>query len=341
MNILYLSPDMRRYDGAMYQQDVIAEVARQCSATFYGPGFPLYDGHDTLADAVAKCPARPDWIVVGHAWLGDADGSPADRFPHIDLAGTTIPKALIYNKEYANSDAKAAYIRRAGVDIAFTHHHEPESLEERTGVPFHFWPFAFDERRFFAPDEPKTLHLGFSGILQNPTPGRQSDLRVRLMRELFECDGDLPLHPRSVYGHGRFFWNALPRDPLSLERNRTLRKYRRLSNDDYAQILRTCMSFVCTRSPAGLVSPRYFECMASRTLVLAEPNPAHARVFKPGTLLEFASVEEFAALVRGILRDGPPETVLAAAHAEARARHSWRTRVEQLLNMLRGAPIPA
>jgi hypothetical protein len=341
MNVLYLSPDMRRYDGAMYQQDVIAEIGRQCSVTFYGPGFPLYNKNDSISEAIAKCPSKPDWIIIGHAWLRDTDGHPSDQFAHIDLAATNLPKALIYNKEYANADAKAEFIRRVGIDVAFTHHHEPERLQERTGVPFHFWPFAFDERRFFSPVAAKTYHLGFSRILQNPTPGRQSDLRVRLMQELFECDGDIPLAPRRAYEDGRFFWNALPRDARSRSRSTHLGKYRRLSEDDYANVVRSCMAFVCTRSPADLVSPRYFECMASRTLVLAEPNSAHARIFRQGTFIEFSSVDEFGEQVRAILRDGVPTEIVEWAHLDAMQHHSWRVRVAQLLGVLRGSMIPA
>src|SRR5438874_2132023 len=171
--ILYLSPDMSGYGAAQYQHDVMLELSRQAPVHFYGPGFPGYDPGDTIDDVVAKSGLAPDWILCGHAWLEDTPGAPVDRFPHIDLSRTDIPRAAILNKEYTNLGAKLAYLRRAGAALVFTHHHKAPLLAERTGIPFVFWPFAADHR-LFRPGPDKTLDLGFSGILQNPTPGNQS-----------------------------------------------------------------------------------------------------------------------------------------------------------------------
>lgn len=334
MNILYLTPDMSRYDSAMYQQDVIAEIARQARVRFYGPGFSGYNPRDTIDDVIAKGDVRPEWIIVGHAWLRDTDGTPVNQYPHIDLARTTIPKAAILNKEYASLEAKLAELARIGVDLVFSHHHDAESLSDRLGRSVLFWPFAFDHRRFFVPSEPKTIDLGFSGILQNPTPGRQSDLRVRIMQELFECEGDLPVRARPTYAGLNMVYNALPRDQASRDRNAVLKIYRRLSDADYAALVRSSRIFLCTRSPADLVSPRLFECLASGTRVIAERNPGHARVFAPGTLAEFDDVEGFVHAFDAERRATPDPLAITALAGEIRRRHSWEARVGELLRAL-------
>ncbi len=343
MKIVYLSPDMTHYGGAMYQQDVIEELPRHAVVFFYGRGFPDYDPQDSLRDVITKAGFQPDWLVAGHAWLTDRDGRPAERrymHPRVDLATSAVPKAILFNKEYANLTNKLAYVRAAGFDVGFTHHHEPWRLQEATGVPFHFWPFAVDHRRFHPGEGAKTYDLGFSGNLQNP--GRQSDLRLRLMRELFWCVRDIPVTPRRDYRRIRFFWNAAPRDRFSRMLNRWLRRYERLGNTRYARAIRDCRGFVCTRSPADLIGPRYFECMASRTLVFAERNAGHAQVFGRGRLVEFASVAEFVDLLRAYLVEGGVEragSMLDAAYHDVLAKHTWTERVRQMLAVLEGVVV--
>jgi hypothetical protein len=337
MNILYLSPNMARYAGANYQHEVMQELSRQARVCFYGPGFPGYDAADTIADAIAKAgfTGGPDWIVCGHAWLEDRPGTPVEKPSHLDVSRCDVPKAAILNKEYSNLDAKLAWLRRAGIGVAFTHHHDAAAFQEWSGVPCVFWPFAADHRLFYPPAG-KEHDLGFSGILQNPTPGFQSDLRVRVMNRLFECEGDLPVRAREWCAGWRIFFNALPRSETDQARARERGLYRRLDTARYAAAVRGCRAFLCTRSPADLVSPRYFECMLSRTLVIAERNPAHHAVFPAGMLLEFGDEDEFVAVATAALNGRESEQVVERAWREASAKHTWERRVKSLLARLAG-----
>jgi glycosyltransferase involved in cell wall biosynthesis len=162
------------------------------------------------------------------------------------------------------------------------------------------------------------------------------------MRELFECEGDLPVRPRAEYAGLRIVFNALPRDAASLERNKTLKIYSRLSDAEYARLVRSSRVFLCTRSPADLVSPRLFECLASGTRVIAERNPAHAAVFPHGTLEEFDDAEGFADVLASLRRAGlsEGESDRLRIAALVRERHTWQARVAELLQMLE-APVRA
>ena len=336
MKILYLSPNMAQYGGAQYQHDVMQELARQAEVFFYGPGFRAYDAADTLADALRKSPfpSGPDLILVGHAWLEDKPGAPVEKFPHIDLGATRLPRAAILNKEYTNLAAKLAWIERVSASTVFTHHHDAASFQARTGIPFVFWPFAADHRLFHPPTEPKTFDLGFSGILQNPTPGMQTDLRVRIMERLFECERDIPQRPREWSRSLRFYFNGLPRDPADRALAEARGTYKRLDTPQYAAKVRACRAFLCTRSPADLVSPRYFECMLSRTLVLAEHNPAHAAVFPPGSFIEFGDEDAFQASLLAALDSPATPAMLDFAQRHAQAHHTWQVRIRAMLNAL-------
>jgi hypothetical protein len=343
MRLLYLSPDMAWYGGAQYQHDVMQELARQAQVFFYGPGFPAYDPADTIERVLARAPWAPDAIVTGHAWLQDSPGAPIERFPHIDLARTDVPKAGILNKEYTNLAAKLGYFRSIRAGAVFSHHHDASAYSDRVGAPAVFWPFAADRSLFYAGDR-KTLDLGFSGILQNPTPGNQSDLRVRLMKSLFVCEGDVPIEPLPWCRHLRLRFNALPRDDASKMLAEQRGIYKRLDTPGYAAFVRSCRSFICTKSPADLVSPRYFECMLSGTLVFAERNAAHPAIFPPGCLLEFSDESEFAGALAAALEPGAAATMVDRAHQEAAAKHTWQHRIATLLRLLRtvcdGGSIP-
>jgi hypothetical protein len=262
-------------------------------------------------------------------------GPPVEKDGHLDVSRCDVPKAAILNKEYSNLDAKLAWLRRAGIGVAFTHHHDAAAFQERSGVPCVFWPFAADHRLFYPPAS-KEHDLGFSGILQNPTPGFQSDLRVRVMNRLFECEGDLPVRAREWCAGWRLFFNALPRSEADQARARERGLCRRLDPARYAEAVRGCRAFLCTRSPADLISPRYFECMLSRTLVIAERSPAHQAVFPEGTLVEFGDEEEFVAVATAALNGRGSEQIVEWAWRDASAKHTWERRVKTLLARLAG-----
>lgn len=333
MNLLFLSPNMAAYEWAMYQQDAMSELARQADVVFYGPGFARYSRNDTLADVIARMPAPPDVIVLGHAWLADGANTPINQYSHIDPASVDIPKVAILNKEYSRLDDKLNELRRCGIRLLLSHHHDAAAFADRAGCPAIFWPFAFDHRVFY-PAGPKSLDLGFSGILQNPTPGNQSDLRVRIMQELFECDGDLPIRPRADYQALRVVFNALPRDADSRRRNDALKIYRRLSTPEYAQFVRSARIFLCTKSPANLVSPRIFECLASATIPLVEENPVHRLLFDRTWLTEFRDVHDFREHFLRMLREPPSEARLLEIAGQMRSLHSWQARVRQMLDAI-------
>lgn len=342
MLAVYLSPNFDRVPAPQYQREVAQEFARQAKVFPYGPGHPGFDKNDTIDRVIAKARealgSTPDWVVVGHAWLEDADGLPAAKFPRIDPAGGGVPAMVILNKEYANINHKLDYIRKGNFNFGLSHHDNIELLSVRTGIPFHFWPFGVNHRMFTPPNhvagESKVIDIGFTGILQNPTPGRQSDLRVQLMREMFWCVRDLPLRKRKAYEKLDIYFNALPRDAFSMRLNSVARVYSRLPNDEYARIVRLSRTFITTRSPADLISTRYFECMASKTLVLAETNPAHRKVFPESSLLEFSSVIDFRRQLHAALNTIDLDAMVERAYADVLAKHTWEIRVARALQLM-------
>lgn len=335
MRLIVFTQRMEDYRSAYYQQDVIDELTSQCDAYIYGPGFEDYDLNDSLRDVIKKSGFSPEWLLVSHSWLADDASVPLVKYPHIDFRYAGLPKAIIINKEYARLEEKLEYVREVGFQMAFTHHHDASRYEEWTGVQFHFLPFAVNQKRFGYRGEVKDIDLSFSGILRNPNVADQSDMRAWIMNRIFACVGDLPIAKRKRFRNLSVFWNASPRDGPSKYLNKAFRRYTRLDDLAYRGLLSRSKIVLNTQSPAGLISTRYFECMASKAFVLCERNPAHQTIFPEGVLMEFQYPDESLELVEFLLEN---ETVRKAyvdkAHEEVLTKHTWERRIERLLSYL-------
>ena len=332
--ILYLSHNMEAYQSASYQQDVMNEMARQAQVYFYGPGFEGYDLNDSIDQVLAKVPFEPDAIIIGHSWLNDKDESEVDPHPLLQLSKTNISKIGILNKEYTNLDAKLGYIKKNRFDHCFTHHHDSKKYSEWTNTEFTFWPFAFDSNRFNC-NEKKTIDIGFSGVLLNINKkAAQSDVRVRIMNRFFFTLFEVPIAKRKAFKDIEFFWNSVPRNNSGRFLNKLLKKHRYLDTKNYAKKIHQTKIYINTLSPMGLVSPRFFESMASRALVLCEESSLYSKIFPNDLYVSFkndlSDFEEkiFMLLTNKTERDQIAEKAFRFVHKE----HTWEKRVSLLLN---------
>jgi len=282
---------MAHYKGAMYQRDVMEELSRQADVEFYGPGFEDFDSNLDIEKVVTLKGGHFDWLIIGHAWLSDRGKEDVDPIPDFRLEKAPVPKAVILNKEYVNLKKKLEWIKQKGFDQAFTHHHHYVKYSVYTGVPFEFWPFGFDHRRFGeTANVKKNIHFAFSGILQNHNHrNAQSDLRLRIMKRLFISGFDIPLFKRRRYRNYSLFWNPIPRKRMHQRLAVLLGRYRYLPTEKYVEILARSQIILNTLSPAGLVSPRFCESMASRSLVLCEDQKNFSRIFPKDCFVTFKS----------------------------------------------------
>ena len=331
MRIICLSPRMENYSWAFYQQDILAELARQHDVFFYGPGFAAYDRSDGWDELFAKCTIRePELVLYAHGWLGDRPGEPIDRHPKLQPSESGLPAVLILNKEYANLEEKLRYIRANQIDLVLTHHHGAEEYQHKTGCRCHFWPFAVDMRKF--PDHPvtKRYDLTFTGTLRNKIwPESQSDIRLRIQRRLFHCVLDTPVLLRRRYRKWDVFWSSQSRYSWV---NR-IRTGWRLEADSYLRLLTESRVVINTLSPVQLVGTRYFESMAARALVLCEESEQYDGLFRRGEhyvsfntdLSDFAEILDFY-----LSNEGARCAIIQRAYEHVRTFHTWERRIREL-----------
>jgi len=324
------------YKAASYQQDIMNEISKQSIVHFYGPNFIDYDPNDSIDRVLSKAPFDTDLIILGHSWLNDKDGSEVDPHPKIQLKNTSIPKVVILNKEYTNLRAKLEYIRKNKFEIGFTHHHDIKKYSEDTGNEFVFWPFGFDLNRFNYKDEIKSTDIGFSGVLQNLNKNaNQSDIRVKIMNQLFYTLFDIPLIKRKAFMGKNIFWNSIPRNKTGRLLGKIINNHKFLSDVDYAKMVMQTKVYINALSPMGLISPRFFECMASRTLVFCEESSLYKNIFPEHSYITFnKSLTDFSDKLLWILSDvSQYKKITDTAFTNVSNNHTWEKRIANLLKI--------
>lgn len=340
MRIIYLSPDMSKYGAAFYQQDVIEALHKRHELYLYGPGFPGYDLDDSIDDILSSLSVRPDLICVGHGWLVDNPEDALDRHPRIDLSETEMPKAMILNKEYARLEEKLEYIVRNKIDIVFTHHHDTDRYSRETEIRFIFWPFAVNPTYFRDYGLKKIYDLTFTGILRNPTfPHTQADTRIRVQRKLFYCvGGELRLLKRPKYRNLEFFWSARPSHRVMAMLSHCIHGSARIPSQEYFKLFNKSRICFNALSPLDLVSPRYYESMASKCLVFCPRHPVYEGLFKDHehcVMFEPDLCDFDDKLFYYLKHDAERQAIVECAYRHVRENHTWEKRVQRFTEVVR------
>jgi spore maturation protein CgeB len=335
MRIICLSPRMDNYYWASYQQETLAELARQHEVFFYGPGFADYNINDGWNDVFAKSPIRdPELVIYAHGWLGGGPGGSIDRHPKLKPSISGLPVVLILNKEYDSLEEKLNYIRINQIDLVLTHHHNAEMYQHKTGRRFHFWPFAVDMRKFPNHLVPKRYDLTFTGTLRNKrSPESQSDIRMRIQRRMFYCLLDSHILLRHRYRKWNVFWSSQSRYSWINKIN----KGWHLEADAYFKLLAESRMVINCLSPVQLIGPRYFESMAARALVLCEESERYKGLFTSGVhCVSFKTdLSDFDEIVEYYLHNPDDVNVITkTAYEHVSKYHTWERRIQELTTLI-------
>lgn len=328
---------MKNYKAAMYQQDVMEELSKNTNVIFYGPGYESFNPQERINDTINRL-GGADILIVGHAWLVDKPSQIVDPYPLLQLDECKIPKFMFLNKEYTNLNAKLKWIKDKNFLYGFTHHHDIDFYQKKTNVPFKFIPFAFNENLFIQKDNfNKDIDFAFCGLLKNNFLNTgQTNARIRVMKKLFHCLGDIPIIKKADYNDCRLFWNAIPRNLFVMGLAKLSNKYRRLSNREYASLQMRSRTFLNTLSPLGLVGPRFFEIMACKTLLFCEESKNVQNIFPSECYMTFKSdFSDFDEKFKLAIGDGVErEKKVNIAFEMAHTQHTWKVRVKSIIKTI-------
>ncbi|MEX1112058.1 MAG: glycosyltransferase [Candidatus Andersenbacteria bacterium] len=340
MNILYLSKNMSGYAGAFYQKDIMDELSRQHTVTFYGPGFSGYHEEYSLSDVLNTLEETPDLIAVGHAWLSDTPHQKnVNTHPLIQLARTNIPKILFLNKEYVNLRQKLRYAREQKFNLIFSHHHDTVKYQETTGIPTHFLPFAVNMQTFiYNPTTPKDIDFFFSGILQNPQAYKvHNDIRKKVQRLLFHSIGQIYLIKRPPFRRLNVRWQTQASHFSERVVNRIIRGPEKMPDTQYIQTLNRSKLCLNSPSPLNLIGTRYFEAMVMRSLVLCSESEFYDGLFTPGEhCVTFK--EDLSDFVDKLFyytsHADERKEIIERAYIHARDNHTWEHRIRLVTDLV-------
>ena len=330
---------MSDYKAAMYQQDVMYEFSNQAKVIFYGPGFKGFEPNENIQTTIKKI-GGIDFMIVGHSWLSDNPGTHIDSYPNLRIRDCLSKKYVILNKEYTNLEKKLQWIKDNSFNGGFTHHHDKNIYEKKTSIPFLFVPFAFDSKLFGVTtiNFNKDIDFAFSGLLKNiyHDSSNQSDARILIMKKLFYTLGDIPLFLKKKYNNKNIFWNSIPRYPWQQKVAKLIRKYRYLNNKDYAKMVKRTKVYLNSLSPGGLVGARYFENMASKSLVFCEESEIVNKIFPKNCFVSYKkNMSDFEEKFEMAINDSfERNKIIDNAYELAITEHSWEIRVKSMIKFI-------
>ena len=331
MKILYLTRPYADYQGANYQSDVINflckkfEVTVKVLQTSYGtPNGELITKNyqNNLIDQ-ANC---FDLVFLGHNLLGDHPTENIKPFGLEFLHKVKTDKVAFVQKEYARLKDKLEFFKKFKIKILISHLGDVSKIKLTDYNPkVIFIPFGFDPEVFKKNNQlSKKWDLCFSGILKNPTwPDEEQIYRKETMSKLFVTLNWIKILKKTP---ARIFWNSfMPGEGLK----NILNRYKRLGTIDYYEMLSQSKFTLCTTS-CGLITPRFFESMASGSTPITFPNQYVNKI--TGLNENLCVVNNFSELETKILgkQEPNPEQVMEFAHSN----HSWEHRINLLASKL-------
>ena len=106
----------------------------------------------------------------------------------------------------------------------------------------------------------------------------------------------------------------------------------------YAKFLNSFKTFLSTPSATGLIGTRYFECMATKTLLFCPQSEHYGDMFRDGhnSLMFREDLSDFEERLEYILSDDTERQRIAEnAYLDFISNHTYDHRIEKVLDMLR------
>lgn len=331
---MYFTKNMETYLGASYQNDFLEEISENYNVFPYGPGYNYFKKKLDFNDICKISNKKIDLVIFGHTFLSDQENKYTSIIPNLNIYKIkNIPKIFVLNKEYVNLKFKLNFIKENNFNLCITHHHEFKKYEEFTNSKFIFLPFAIKKDIFSnIKSKNKIYDIFFSGILQNKNKlANQNDTRIKVMNKFFVSFNDIPFYKKKKYRNLNIYWNSIPRGRIQNMIIQNILKRKRLSYSDYTNVMHKSKIVLNTLSPVKLVSPRYFETMASKAVVLCEKNSIYKEFINEEYLVSFDNnLLDFDSRLNFAIELSQDKIYLDKMFKYVLNNHTWKNRINLL-----------
>ena len=311
MNILYVDHGNVTSDHYMYQYygDLYRELKKKANVYLY-QNRPLNNVHKISSSKI-------DCVIFGLGYFTQTDPNVYKKIQ--GLSEINIPVVCMLHKPQTMLKEKLSFFKENNIDILLDPHITYKEHGEITNSKaIRFWFTANPEIYYPRPID-KIYDIGFSGASHGggKIEGPTRDLRDRVHKKLLESKFDV-------------FWNSSKEGDLS---------YRIRSVEEYAKKINQCKIWLSTTGPILDVSPRYFEVMLSRTLLLCNNMPhEYEGLFQDGVNCvifenDLSDLSEKTAYY--LENNEEREAIIDRAYNMAINKYTWEHTASMLLNEIK------
>ena len=342
-NIIILSKNYEKYLSGSYHQDIIDSLCKLANTYLYGYGYKNYSLNDNFENVIEKSPFKidnVDLIICSTSWDDDSSITNVDPHPNIKLGGIhQIPKIYFLNKEYKKLELRFKYIQHQKFDLVCTVHPKAYEWSETLGIKFLHLPFGVSLDRFSYLDINRKYDFAFTGAVHK----NYIDYRYLVKCELFKSQ---KLEVKSNLGLNRLL-NTNPISKKFQKYNiywaewgaRSL-TYKSLlpTGLEYVKLMNMSKVFLNTPSAVGIFNTRFFELMATKTLILCPESDSYLSLLKDGIncVMYNPNMSDFdEKLVKCIEDNHFRKTITDNAYKNIE-KHSYDARIATLLDYIEG-----
>jgi hypothetical protein len=310
LNILYLDPysDTSYSKRYLYYEGLYNSLIKTNN---------VYLHRDLIVDYNAikrDVPFTPDVILFGLSWF--------EKHQYFDkINNLDIPSVCFIFKPVVNLQKKIDFCKINQIDLILTPNHQFEKFSEMACVPAKLFPYGFDPAIFQPRNFKKKYDIGFSGALHGANHYSDGAFKNKNIRSKIH---DLLKNINEI----NFFWKST--DVLETARIH--------DNIEYAETINSSKIWIATQAAYGEITPRYFEIMASGTLLFCEKNPVeYSHVFKDGyNCIEFdSSLDNFEYILIKLLKNPVLfNQVTQCGKIDAMWNQTWDVRASQFVSLV-------
>lgn len=335
---ILLSRNFESYRSGYYHQDLVNAILKQTNCYIYGPGYENYDSDDDFNDVIGKSPFainEIDLIICSTSWDDDKDSNNVDPHPKINLSNYDgFKKVYFLNKEYKKLKQRFSYCKANKFDHVFTVHPDAKRWSKTECIDVKQLHFGIDLSRFLYDGQKKDIDFAFTGSLHSS----HLDYRKKVKKELFFDD--------CMRYKSNKEWKCILKNVIKPEYRRYKLYWAEFGargvfgqsllpfNQKYGQFLKRTKVFLNTPSAVGIFNTRFFELMASQTLILCPDVENYSDILEneKNCLMYKPDMSNFREVLGNAINDNNlRQEIVFNANIEVKT-HSYESRVNEMLS---------
>ena len=261
---------------------------------------------DDFSKIKANSKIKYDIVVFGLSYF--------EKFQFYDsIKDLDIPSVVHLFKPQNNFNEKLSFCKKNKIDQIITPLPMYKEIEKKTGIPCTLMPYGYNPNIFKSRFRIKLYHVGFSGMLHQNIYYPEGafdvvDLRKRL--------GEILISNKDI----KLLWKGS--DIISQGRIKRV--------GSYAKSINSCKVWLATPAAYEDITPRYFEIMGSKTLLMCSRIPEsykHLLIDKHNCIEFNNDLSDFEEKLNNILTDDElRRNITTNAIKNAQDHHTWKMR---------------